>query len=65
MHLPALRIRQPASENQRACGKLRSNHASRCLQVCGKPVTTATGKCLSPPGNSRVILYLKDINLPQ
>ena len=35
------------------------------LQVCGKPVTTNTGKCLRPPDNSHVILYLKDINLPR
>ena len=35
------------------------------FQVCGKPVTTNTGKCLRPPDNSRVILYLKDINLPR
>lgn len=34
-------------------------------QVCGKPVTTNTGKCLRPHDNGRVILYLKDINLPR
>ncbi len=34
-------------------------------QVCGKPVTSNMGKVLRPPDNSRVILYLKDINLPR
>jgi dynein heavy chain 2 len=34
------------------------------LQVCGKPVTTNQGKCLRPD-TGRVILYLKDINLPK
>ncbi len=34
-------------------------------QVCGKPVTTTSGKALRPPDNSRVILYLKDLNLPR
>lgn len=29
------------------------------LKVCGKPVTTNTGKALRPPDNSRLILYLK------
>jgi hypothetical protein len=33
-------------------------------QVCGKPVTTNQGKCLRPD-TGRVILYLKDINLPK
>jgi hypothetical protein len=35
------------------------------LQVCGKPVTTNTGKCLRPEDNARIILFLKDINLPR
>lgn len=34
------------------------------LQVCGKPVTTRAGKTLRPD-TGRVILYLKDINLPK
>jgi hypothetical protein len=33
-------------------------------QVCGKPVTNNQGKCLRPD-TGRVILYLKDINLPK
>ena len=28
-------------------------------------MTTNTGKALRPPDNSRLILYLKDINLPR
>ncbi|KAF6261448.1 ATP-binding dynein motor region D5-domain-containing protein [Scenedesmus sp. NREL 46B-D3] len=36
----------------------------KLLQVCGKPVTTNQGKCLRPD-TGRVILYLKDINLPK
>lgn len=34
------------------------------MQVCGKPVTTNQGKCLRPDAG-RLILYLKDINLPK
>ena len=34
-------------------------------QVCGKPVTTNSGKSLRPPDNARIILYLKDVNLPR
>lgn len=33
--------------------------------MCGKPVTTNSGKCLRPPDNGRIILYLRDINLPR
>ena len=35
------------------------------IQVCGKPVTTNSGKSLRPPDNARIILYLKDVNLPR
>mmetsp|Transcript_33539 Transcript_33539/g.74227 ORF Transcript_33539/g.74227 Transcript_33539/m.74227 type:complete len:2007 (+) Transcript_33539:3-6023(+) len=42
-----------------------ANVIQKLVQVCGKPVTTNTGKCLRPPDNSRIILYLKDINLPR
>ncbi len=35
-----------------------------CTQVCGKPVTTTNGRCLRPD-TGRVILHLKDINLPR
>jgi hypothetical protein len=33
-------------------------------QACGKPVTTAMGRCLRPD-TGRLVLYLKDINLPR
>ncbi|KAG1663699.1 hypothetical protein FOA52_013267 [Chlamydomonas sp. UWO 241] len=42
-----------------------ANVIQKLVQVCGKPVTTNTGKCLRPPDNARIILYLKDINLPR
>lgn len=42
-----------------------ANVIQKLVQVCGKPVTTNQGKCLRPPDNARIILYLKDINLPR
>lgn len=33
--------------------------------MCGKPVSTNTGRVLRPRGSDRLILYLKDINLPR
>jgi hypothetical protein len=33
-------------------------------QACGKPVTTAAGRCLRPDGG-RLVLYLRDIDLPR
>ncbi|KAG2486208.1 hypothetical protein HYH03_015170 [Edaphochlamys debaryana] len=42
-----------------------SNVVQKLVQVCGKPVTTTSGKALRPPDNTRVVLYLKDINLPR
>ncbi|KAG2426397.1 hypothetical protein HYH02_014824 [Chlamydomonas schloesseri] len=42
-----------------------ANVVQKLVQVCGKPVTTTTGKALRPPDNTRVILYLKDLNLPR
>jgi len=42
-----------------------ANVVQKLVQVCGKPVTTAIGKCLRPPDNARIILFLKDINLPR
>lgn len=37
---------------------------ANCQQVCGKPVTTASGRVLRPEAG-RVILLLRDINLPK
>nr|ADI46936.1 DHC1bm [Volvox carteri f. nagariensis] len=42
-----------------------NNVVQKLVQVCGKPVTTTNGKALRPPDNTRVILYLKDLNLPR
>ncbi|MEW5298927.1 MAG: hypothetical protein WDW36_001997 [Sanguina aurantia] len=42
-----------------------ANVVQKLVQVCGKPVTTNSGKCLRPPDNGRIILYLRDINLPR
>ncbi|GFR50179.1 hypothetical protein Agub_g12346, partial [Astrephomene gubernaculifera] len=42
-----------------------TNVVQKLVQVCGKPVTTTNGKALRPPDNTRVILYLKDLNLPR
>lgn len=42
-----------------------ANVVQKLVQVCGKPVTTTSGKALRPPDNTRVILYLKDLNLPR
>ncbi|KXZ45909.1 DHC7 protein [Gonium pectorale] len=42
-----------------------SNVVQKLVQVCGKPVTTTNGKALRPPDNTRVVLYLKDLNLPR
>nr|BCL66104.1 cytoplasmic dynein 1b heavy chain [Volvox africanus] len=42
-----------------------NNVIQKLVQVCGKPVTTTNGKSLRPPDNTRVILYLKDLNLPR
>jgi hypothetical protein len=40
------------------------HHLNRPSKVCGKPVTTATGRVLRPE-MGRVILLLRDINLPR
>lgn len=41
------------------------NVIQKLVQVCGKPATTNSGKSLRPPDNCRVVLYLRDLNLPR
>ena len=41
------------------------NAIQKLSQMCGKPVSTNTGRVLRPRSSDRLILYLKDINLPR
>ncbi|KAK9815706.1 hypothetical protein WJX72_008353 [[Myrmecia] bisecta] len=41
-----------------------ANVIQKLLQVCGTPVATANGRALRPKDSERLILYLRDINLP-
>lgn len=36
-----------------------ANVIQKLVQVCGKPITTTSGKALRPPENNRVVLFLK------
>ncbi|GMH35100.1 hypothetical protein BSKO_02968 [Bryopsis sp. KO-2023] len=42
-----------------------TNVLQKLAQMCGKPVSTNQGKVIRPKSSDRMILYLKDINLPR
>ncbi|CAG9464002.1 unnamed protein product [Pedinophyceae sp. YPF-701] len=42
-----------------------ANVIGKLKSICGKPRTTNRGKVLAPRGAGRVILHLKDVNLPK
>lgn len=41
------------------------NAIQKLSQICGKPVSTNSGRVLRPRSSERLILYLKDVNLPR
>lgn len=42
-----------------------SHVVQKLVQMCGNPVTTASGRILRPRESERLVLVLKDVNLPK